>query len=235
MIVGANSRIQAISDVTYNLDEIIASMNENTSKRGSTFTHNGDRFKKSATLSTIAKHGARCVHCGIEGHVAIPVYNDPNNTITVGLLVLVTSSKGYETILTKDHIIPISIGGANADANYQVLCSECNNIKDSTFEESDVLEFANLTQIHIYISSDLKSDKEKSRKYRRFHSLYMRKVYKKREELFTIGGHQPLDIYIRYSRILMKYFGVDGMKYLKKKGAIVKYSRKKYQEYLDKQ
>jgi len=41
---------------------------------------------------------------------------------------------GQEVLITKDHVIPKSKGGANALYNYQVMCLECNMEKADTLK-----------------------------------------------------------------------------------------------------
>lgn len=42
---------------------------------------------------------------------------------------LIIDENGKEVLMTKDHIIPKSKGGANDISNYQTMCKRCNEAK----------------------------------------------------------------------------------------------------------
>lgn len=42
---------------------------------------------------------------------------------------------GKEVLMTKDHIIPKSKGGADDISNYQTMCERCNEAKGNRLED----------------------------------------------------------------------------------------------------
>ena len=47
---------------------------------------------------------------------------------------------GVPTVLTKDHIIPLSLGGKDVIENYQPMCMRCNVKKDKRIISVDDLK-----------------------------------------------------------------------------------------------
>lgn len=45
---------------------------------------------------------------------------------------LYSLANGKDTLMTKDHIIPVSRGGNNYMSNYQVMCANCNSWKGNS-------------------------------------------------------------------------------------------------------
>lgn len=82
----------------------------------------------SQTLRTIFLKGTTCCECGCKGsHFS---YND-------GTLKLYAKKDDKWTFLTKDHIIPVSLGGESIGVNLQVMCYECNSKKSNNFDTSN--------------------------------------------------------------------------------------------------
>lgn len=75
------------------------------------------------------KHGVVCVNCGLEGKYFYKerYKNDTNYHFNLYAI----NKDGYEVLMTKDHIIPKSLGGPNSIDNYQPMCSPCNSNKGS--------------------------------------------------------------------------------------------------------
>jgi hypothetical protein len=80
-----------------------------------------DRYKLFATK------GVACVECGIEGSMfALEKYE---NAIGYHFNLYAVDDVGNEILMTKDHIIPKSLGGPNNLSNYQTMCIHCNSNK----------------------------------------------------------------------------------------------------------
>lgn len=85
------------------------------------------RYKNHRRLQVFASKGTVCVRCGVEG---------------VHLLSSVNPSGGHHVdlytasfvLMTVDHILPKSRGGASELANYQPMCQHCNGRKGNTLE-----------------------------------------------------------------------------------------------------
>jgi len=90
-----------------------------------------DRYK------TFFTKGFTCVNCGIIGtrwalerHVSHNGKIDPNNNPDGRYhLNLYAIKDGKEILMTKDHIVPVSLGGKNYIDNYQPMCTICNQKK----------------------------------------------------------------------------------------------------------
>lgn len=87
------------------------------------------KYARHRRLQVFAEKGTTCVRCGVDG---------------VYLVASVDQGGGYHVdlytadfiMMTIDHIVPRSKGGANALANYQPMCQHCNSRKGNTLEES---------------------------------------------------------------------------------------------------
>lgn len=88
------------------------------------------KYKTHRRLQVFANKGTVCVRCGVEG---------------VHLLSSVNPSGGHHVdlytanfvLMTVDHILPKSRGGANELANYQPMCQHCNGRKGNTLETTN--------------------------------------------------------------------------------------------------
>ncbi|MEM2159450.1 MAG: HNH endonuclease [Candidatus Nitrosotenuis sp.] len=92
------------------------------------------RFTK--TLKIFAKKGTVCVGCGAEG-------THFEHSLEFGL-VLFTNKNGKKVKMTRDHIIPKSLGGTDMFDNLQVMCEECNCRKADNVSP-DAVHFINLS------------------------------------------------------------------------------------------
>jgi len=80
----------------------------------------------SSRLRTFALKGTVCVACGIAGSYFVKEKNCLSDNYHLNLY---APSNGQEVLMTKDHILPKSLGGANHIDNYQTMCVKCNNAK----------------------------------------------------------------------------------------------------------
>ncbi|SFC90486.1 HNH endonuclease [Spirosoma endophyticum] len=89
------------------------------------------KYNNHRRLQVFAKKGTSCVRCGVDG---------------VYLLKSVDRGDGYHidlytanfVLMTIDHIIPKSRGGASALSNYQPMCQHCNGLKGNTLEGAEL-------------------------------------------------------------------------------------------------
>ena len=87
------------------------------------------KYNKHRRLQVFAKKGTACIRCGVKG---------------VYLLASVDRGGGHHvdlftadyTLMTIDHIVPRSKGGASSLANYQPMCQHCNSQKGNTLEQT---------------------------------------------------------------------------------------------------
>jgi len=85
--------------------------------------------------------GVQCVKCGIvgvfmalEAHEPSKKQDPPGTPGRFHFNLYGINVQGSEVLITKDHIIPKSKGGANHADNYQVMCSPCNAQKGNKDE-----------------------------------------------------------------------------------------------------
>lgn len=86
-----------------------------------------------------AAKGLKCVECGIEGTFfslerPLNAKNDNPQRYHFNLYGLEEDGKTWR-LITKDHIISRKKGGTDTLGNLQVMCSECNQCKDSKHDE----------------------------------------------------------------------------------------------------
>lgn len=83
-------------------------------------------------LRLFKEKGAACVTCELEGvFFALESVGDE----TPHLNLYGVRANGRIVLMTKDHIVPKSKGGANHMANYQPMCEDCNGKKADTMPE----------------------------------------------------------------------------------------------------
>lgn len=113
----------------YSLEEIFSAV-ETSARYG--FTDDGKRFKiTSARINLFHNKGVDCVTCGITGVVFRLETHDA--TINPHLNLYAQDEEGEMVLMTKDHIMPKSKGGANELDNYQPMCTFCNSKKADKF------------------------------------------------------------------------------------------------------
>lgn len=88
----------------------------------------------SLRLVTFAKHGITCVECGIEGKFFAVEKFKVDEVYHINLWGI--NAEGEETLLTHDHIIARTLGGADNIKNTQTMCTVCNFAK-GTLEQKE--------------------------------------------------------------------------------------------------
>jgi hypothetical protein len=103
------------------IDKILKLIKDNDEK----FDLDGYKINPSIRLKTFSEYGVICKHCGIEGKIfkLQKIKKDNCKTLHLNLY----SDNG--TMLTSDHINPISKSKDNSLQNRQPLCSICNENK----------------------------------------------------------------------------------------------------------
>lgn len=91
---------------------------------------NGDKIKgNSQRFQTFFTKGLKCACCGIEGKYFGK--EKDFNAARYHLNLYALDESGNEVLMTKDHIVPRSKGGASELHNYQTMCVKCNIAKGS--------------------------------------------------------------------------------------------------------
>ena len=89
---------------------------------------NGDKIKgNSQRFQTFFTKGLKCACCGIEGKYFGK--EKDFNAARYHLNLYALDESGNVVLMTKDHIVPRSKGGASELYNYQTMCVKCNIAK----------------------------------------------------------------------------------------------------------
>ncbi len=80
-----------------------------------------------------ALKGLKCTMCGIKGSYFMLERGIKDNPKKGHFNLYAIDNNGTEVMITKDHIIPRSKGGANKLDNYQVMCIKCNQLKGNNY------------------------------------------------------------------------------------------------------
>ena len=112
---------------TLSLEEVLPFVKfseKGTSKK----VYNGDVIKMdSLRYQLFSLKGVVCVNCGVTGSFFAKEKNPKDKSYHLNLYGI--NSEGIEVMLTKDHILPKSLGGSNDLSNLQPMCKICNELK----------------------------------------------------------------------------------------------------------
>lgn len=87
----------------------------------------GEQIKRSQRIQLYKEKGYKCVACGISAsYFAI---EKTRKDLTYHLNLYCLTRRGEEVMMTQDHIIPKSKGGADRMENLQPMCDKCNCAK----------------------------------------------------------------------------------------------------------
>lgn len=94
---------------------------------------NGVNVKLSSQRYPVFQKSLKCSKCGIEGkYFAIEkTHGDLAENFHLNLYAI--NENGDEVLMTKDHLVPKSKGGKNAQYNYRTMCVVCNNEKGNKY------------------------------------------------------------------------------------------------------
>lgn len=105
----------------YAINEILSKVAKNADR----VDFDGDLVKMNSQRYRLFKeNGVKCVKCDIEGLYFIK--EKSNSEYPYHFNLYGVKDDGTEVLMTKDHIVPKSKGGANKLSNYQVMCANCN-------------------------------------------------------------------------------------------------------------
>ena len=122
--------ILSIEEVEEKVKDVLFEKKRNLSK----VDFDGDMIKgNSQRYQTFFTKGCRCVKCGIEGKYFVKEKHLKDISFHLNLYAIDENEK--EILMTKDHIIPKSKGGANDISNYQTMCKKCNEAKENRLED----------------------------------------------------------------------------------------------------
>ena len=122
--------IYSIEEVEEKVKDVLFEKKRNLSK----VDFDGDMIKgNSQRYQTFFTKGCRCVKCGIEGKYFVKEKHLKDISFHLNLYAIDENEK--EILMTKDHIITKSKGGANDISNYQTMCKKCNEAKENRLED----------------------------------------------------------------------------------------------------
>lgn len=122
--------IYSIEEVEEKVKDVLFEKERNLSK----VNFDGDMIKgNSQRYQTFFTKGCKCVKCEIEGKYFAKEKHLKDRSFHLNLYAI--DENGEEVLMTKDHIIPKSKGGANDISNYQTMCERCNKAKGNRLEE----------------------------------------------------------------------------------------------------
>ena len=78
----------------------------------------------------------KCWHCGVEADRFI-VKHHPKDMQKPPVLELYAHTGHALTMMTRDHIIPASLGGVNDVENLRPGCEKCNNTRKNKMDKAD--------------------------------------------------------------------------------------------------
>lgn len=84
-----------------------------------------------------AGESLNCWECGLVSNRWI-ANKGRNDHLGSPVLDLYAVHKGIVTLMTRDHIIPRSLGGSNENANLRVGCSPCNGARGNRMDPIDI-------------------------------------------------------------------------------------------------
>lgn len=78
----------------------------------------------SLRLRTFATHGIECVDCGVKGSFFAMERHQSDENYHLNLWAI--KANGKQVLMTHDHILARSLGGADNICNTQTMCMTCN-------------------------------------------------------------------------------------------------------------
>lgn len=86
--------------------------------------------KMSSQRYVVFQNSLKCCKCGLVGvYFAAEKTRGSRQDSTYHLNLYAVNEHGKEVLMTKDHILPRSLGGKDEHSNYQTMCVRCNNKK----------------------------------------------------------------------------------------------------------
>lgn len=106
-----------------------------------TYWHNQVQIRMSDTSDVVIRDNYTCIGCNMKAEYIVIAKNIHSNNPTqkyIPFYYIIDRTTGELKKLTKDHIIPRSLGGSNRMSNYQCMCEVCNNKKSNVLFGLDI-------------------------------------------------------------------------------------------------
>lgn len=98
----------------------------------------GDMIKVSSDRLFTFKSNPACCVCGLRGQYLFKEKHSSND-MSFHINMYAIDENGEELLMTKDHIVPQSLGGKNHPSNYQTMCIRCNLEKGNGIQRGTYL------------------------------------------------------------------------------------------------
>jgi hypothetical protein len=108
----------------YNTDEVLSVVTPKNTPKKKRVEFDGDLIKITSDRLFVFKQSLVCCECGIIGSFFVKERSQNYGPFHMNLYAI--DSGGNEILMTKDHIIPKSLGGKNNLSNYRTMCVRCN-------------------------------------------------------------------------------------------------------------
>ena len=134
----------------------------------------GEEIKaNSQRLQLFYTKGFKCVVCGAEGKFFIMVRAEKEKRFHLELIG--ETPDGKLVMMTKDHIVPKSLGGKDELENYQTMCTTCNVAKGNALETPERYtegDFESLRKANLKLFNENKELKAALVKYKAIAEQY---------------------------------------------------------------
>lgn len=134
-IAPMKERKKLVHIASYSVDEILSHVADTEEKHEYVVDGQSYHVRMNSDRYFVFRDSRVCVSCGLVGTQMILDLNPGDQAPHFNLY---AEEYGRLVLMTKDHKIPKSKGGADELANYQPMCSTCNNLKgayDLTLED----------------------------------------------------------------------------------------------------
>lgn len=112
----------------FDTSEILSYVSKKISKKRFKVGAKAYEIKINSPRYFVFRENTKCVVCGLEGKKFILEKNAIDKSPHFNLY---AEEDGKLILMTKDHILPKSVGGDDRLSNFQTMCATCNNLKGS--------------------------------------------------------------------------------------------------------
>ena len=104
-----------------------------------------EKIKANTPSLYLFKNKRICVDCGRIGNIFYLVRqkNGTRRPLQLNLYYYNPEKENNMILMTRDHIIPLDMGGLNTRLNAQCMCEECNHKKDNILRNDDIKRLNN--------------------------------------------------------------------------------------------
>lgn len=188
----------------FTFEEVFSAMKGN--KRRDVFEVGGYSFTPSRTVVSLKAKGGTCSECGVTAsHFECKVIGDK---VSTGLVAVGYTEKGVKRTMTRDHIIPVSKGGANKSGNIQIMCNRCNEEKSNTMVHTPVECVSMLYILSVVTGSDKFKNKLSKWTFRKFHTIST-KFSRFFDDCYPEHNDVSIDYAKKYIKILKIVYNID--------------------------